>query len=154
MPLVPLCTEESWYQWEDSLSIPTCSINFNTYAFPSCSSLFPLTVPYVSLCFQFIIFSWGWMLSKQRVMENGVAMKTACNGTNRGSVTQWRAISLWSALRIWWKKFLSCSVKLRDLRWQKDRAPLRQAQEFYHSGKLPETATAGWVLRVSCYHPL
>lgn len=98
---MPLCTEESWYQWEDSLLVAICSIRFNTYAFPSCSSLFPHMMPYISLYFQFLIFWWGWMLSKQWGMGNGVVMKAACNETNRGLVTQWRADSLWLALQIW-----------------------------------------------------
>lgn len=153
MPLVPLCTEESWYQWDDSLSVPTCSIHFNTYAFPSCSSLFPLMMPYVSLLPVYHLF----------IGLN--AFQTEGHGKWSGHA------NCMGLTEVWWhneeqthcdwpwgfekrKKILSCSLSLRDPRWQKDRVPLWQNQEFCHSSKLSETAAAGWVVRVSCHHPL
>lgn len=149
MPLVPWCTEESWYPWDNSLSVPTCSTHFNTYALPYCSSLFPLMMPCVSLWFQFIwFFSWVWMLFKQRGMGNGAVRKIDYSMHVMGLTEFW-----WPQSFGKWKK-QNFSVLIGGPQMAEGQTISVTSRGVSWQHKLCEAATAGWALRVSCYHPL
>lgn len=126
------------------------------YAFSSCSFLFPLVMPHNSLFVSSLSYFPGveWLPKRGSWKMEG-SWKWHVMGLTK---IRWHSEEQTHCDWPWgfgkWKKLLSCSLKLKNLRWKKDRAPPCQAQEFYYSSKLPETATMGWVLRVSCYHPL